>query len=89
MMALRLKGPFLALIELAIYSEPLGSFYTLLTVWPQAALITNPNMVPSLTLAQGKGRGRGVVVVWIMFMIPALAALSCSPPSRSLNPMAD
>lgn len=28
MMALRLKGPFLALIELAIYSEPLGSFYT-------------------------------------------------------------
>lgn len=81
MMALRLKGPFLALTELAIYSEPLGSSYTtansMATICPYH--YPHHGHPPLSVLLKGKW-GREIVV-WVMFMIPTLAALFLLLPS--------
>lgn len=79
MTALRLKGPFLALIDLAIYSEPLGSFYTpansMATICPYHYPHHGPHLWVWLKDKGGREGKRGMVV-WMMFMIPTLAALS-------------
>lgn len=75
MMPLRLKGSFLALIELAILAilSLLALSIPLLTVWPQSPFITNPTVVtsPSLALGEGKeGKWWFGCCLWFPLLLP-------------------